>query len=399
MPTEKPYASFNNFPVIGRNGIVYVAYDTGYKYIWNNGYRIQNPSVKTIQDEFGNLKLPLETVTSITTVFNQATTQTTLADTDKAVFFPSTGNFFSISWSSVKTILNGIYERLINKQNSLAPDGTGVKYPTVDAVNAGLDTKQGNRIVVSSNTAAVIDGAYTLVATATFTDPTPQEGKGFSVLIRNGTATIGGTPYSTAGTTVWRIYHSGAWANYVNELALGFTPEDVANKATDFTTINNTLYPSVEAVSELVSLTTGTTCKITTGNQTTTSNIASNITGMVVALEANKRYRLFGQIRTGCNNTGGVRFASTLPIDANLGITLLGYTTSSTAFQFARITETATLVGQFNQINASSGFVYVFGEIETGATAGNFQMQFASFTNTQTSTIFQLGSWLNFTEL
>ena len=30
--------------------------------------------------------------------------------------------------------------------------------------------------------------------------------------------------------------------------ALGYTPENVANKSTDFTTVNNTLYPSVQAV-------------------------------------------------------------------------------------------------------------------------------------------------------
>ena len=35
---------------------------------------------------------------------------------------------------------------------------------------------------------------------------------------------------------------------------LGFTPEDVANKATDFTIINDTLYPSVEAVKEQLDL-------------------------------------------------------------------------------------------------------------------------------------------------
>jgi len=32
--------------------------------------------------------------------------------------------------------------------------------------------------------------------------------------------------------------------------ALGFTPENVANKATDFTTVNNTLYPSVQATND-----------------------------------------------------------------------------------------------------------------------------------------------------
>jgi len=86
------------------------------------------------------------------------------------------------------------------------------------ATTLQLADKQDKRIVISINTTAVIDGAYTLVANATFTDPTPQEGKGFSVLIRNGIATIGGTTYSTTGTIVWRVFHSGSWTNYVNEL-------------------------------------------------------------------------------------------------------------------------------------------------------------------------------------
>ncbi len=38
------------------------------------------------------------------------------------------------------------------------------------------------------------------------------------------------------------------------ESSLGFTPEDVSNKATDFTTINNTLYPSVQAVEDRIDL-------------------------------------------------------------------------------------------------------------------------------------------------
>ena len=36
--------------------------------------------------------------------------------------------------------------------------------------------------------------------------------------------------------------------------SLGFTPENVENKATDFTIINDTLYPSVEAVKEQLDL-------------------------------------------------------------------------------------------------------------------------------------------------
>ncbi len=122
------------------------------------------------------------------------------------------------------------------------------------ATTSQLADKQDKRIVVSSNTTAVVDGAYTLVATSTFTDPSPVEGKGFSVLIRNGTATIGGTTYSTAGTTVWRVFHSGAWANYVNQLGLGFTAENVANKTTDINGAAATYpdTPTVKAYADLL---------------------------------------------------------------------------------------------------------------------------------------------------
>lgn len=112
------------------------------------------------------------------------------------------------------------------------------------------------RVVVSTNTTAANDSDYTLVASATFTDPTPAEGKGYSVLVRNGTATIGGSTYNTVGQLIWRIYHSGAWATYqlttqtqlnAKQDSLGFTPEDVANKQTNLTA-SATKYPTVDAV-------------------------------------------------------------------------------------------------------------------------------------------------------
>jgi hypothetical protein len=69
--------------------------------------------------------------------------------------------------------------------------------------------------VVSTNQTAVNDGQYTNVANATYTDPSPVEGKGYWVLVRNGTATINSVGYSVAGTIVYRVFHSGAWATYI----------------------------------------------------------------------------------------------------------------------------------------------------------------------------------------
>ena len=83
-----------------------------------------------------------------------------------------------------------------------------------------LDEKlsKSRKQVVSSDHTAVLDEVYHNVASATYTDPTPVEGKGFKVLVINGTATVGGTAYATAGTIIIRRYHSGSWANYANVL-------------------------------------------------------------------------------------------------------------------------------------------------------------------------------------
>lgn len=75
-------------------------------------------------------------------------------------------------------------------------------------------TKKDVSVIVSTNQTASNDASYTVVANSIFTDPSPTEGKGYVVLVRNGTATIGGTGY-TAGYLVCRIFHSGAWLNTV----------------------------------------------------------------------------------------------------------------------------------------------------------------------------------------
>jgi hypothetical protein len=74
--------------------------------------------------------------------------------------------------------------------------------------------------VKSANFTAANGGDYITVVTLTVTDPSPSEGSAFRVLVRNGTATVGGTAYSVAGTVIERVFHSGAWANYAYSSAL-----------------------------------------------------------------------------------------------------------------------------------------------------------------------------------
>jgi hypothetical protein len=72
--------------------------------------------------------------------------------------------------------------------------------------------------VKSANFTAANDGLYVVTASATITDPSPTEGKGYTVIVRNGTATISGTGYDTAGSQIRRLFHSGSWSTYVDVL-------------------------------------------------------------------------------------------------------------------------------------------------------------------------------------
>jgi len=94
-------------------------------------------------------------------------------------------------------------------------------------------------IIVNANKTAENDSKYTVVANATFTDPTPAEGKGYTVFVRNGTATIGGVGY-TAGSLVYRVYHSGAWSStLINSSSTGTTPDYMLLRS-DYTLTNTT---------------------------------------------------------------------------------------------------------------------------------------------------------------
>jgi hypothetical protein len=81
-----------------------------------------------------------------------------------------------------------------------------------------LLTSTGLRIrprIVSSSITAELDGVYHGTAAATYTDPTPAEGRGYLVRVVNGTQTVGGTAYAAEGTVIMREYHSGSWRNRV----------------------------------------------------------------------------------------------------------------------------------------------------------------------------------------
>lgn len=226
-----------------------------------------------------------------------------------------------------------------------------------------------SRIVVSSSQTATNDSDYTLVASTTFTDPTPIEGKGYSVLIRNGTATIGALAYSTVGTLVWRLFHSGSWATYVltNQTQLDLKQDKPI-------TLN------------------------LSGDVTTSSNVSSAITGLVATLEANTNYIITGVLRSRCSGVGGVKYGMTLVSGGASTISAQGKGAVASGvipLEEYYFTQAGTLTATaLVRVAGGASDIYLNGNINVGATAGDIQFNFASGTNTQTSTIDQFGTWI-----
>lgn len=107
-------------------------------------------------------------------------------------------DIYIISDDTASVKVNGWYIRVLRK--------------SVNIVDFNSDPlKQDIVNVISSNTTAVNNQKYNIVANATFTDPSPIEGRGYEVFVRNGIATIGGVAYPV-GSYVFRTFHSGSWS-------------------------------------------------------------------------------------------------------------------------------------------------------------------------------------------
>jgi len=137
---------------------------------------------------------------------------------------------------------------------------------------------------------------------------------------------------------------------------------------------------------------------VPTGSPSTTSNLASDITGMTATLEANSKYYIFGTVvqETG---SGGIKFAMSLPSGAVGGLNGSGIGTSFTSIAYDGFNQSGALQTlAFQRISTGFGCT-LFGRIETGANAGTFQLRFASGTNGQTTTIYNVGTLLKIEKL
>lgn len=121
-------------------------------------------------------------------------------------------------------------------------------------------------------------------------------------------------------------------------------------------------------------------------NVTTTSATAVDITGLVTpTLPANSSWYFEIYLATTCTGAGGIRFGFTTPSGGSGFLYVEGIGTGVTSFQSGVSTGTLIATG-VTRVNGNAQ-ARLFGRISIGSTAGAVQIQFASGTAGQTSTI------------
>jgi hypothetical protein len=169
----------------------------------------------------GKQNIPIVASGSVTAVANGAYSVTGVATfTDPAGTVDGVGYLVRVTGGSSAAAIIG-----------------GVTYVTGETISRVYDSSLGAyRSTAVSSSPSVISGNWTarvnetihVTATATISDPaSPVQGRGFTVVVRNGTATVGGVAYATAGTIIRRIYHSGAYVNFVDRGATPATQAEV----------------------------------------------------------------------------------------------------------------------------------------------------------------------------
>jgi len=124
-------------------------------------------------------------------------------------------------------------------------------------------------------------------------------------------------------------------------------------------------------------------------NQTSASNVQGNVTNMSFAVGANETWSFEFNLQIGCSGAGGVKFQLTGPASGGPAVNAVAEGSGAGA---ATITSSALAAFSSASVGFSAsfaaGWVHITGVVVNGTTAGTVQLQFASGTNAQTSTIF-----------
>ena len=240
-----------------------------------------------------------------------------------------------------------------------------------------------NKALTTASVAASTDKNYVTDAQATVISNTSGTNSGNETTTTTGALINGATSKTTPVDADFIGLMDSAASNILKKLSW-------ANIKATLATYFDSLYSPIATARNLY---------ITTGDQSTSGTANVGITGLSITTVANKRYAFEGFFRVGCNSTGGLKFSVTAPAGSTLNVGFMGPATPNSSngiqqFINASGTQTAALANAISTL----GIIKIYGEVSTGATTGTIQVTFASAVNTQTSTVYQSGTNIVYTE-
>ncbi len=123
-------------------------------------------------------------------------------------------------------------------------------------------------------------------------------------------------------------------------------------------------------------------------NFTTTSTTLADVTGLSIAVDANKEYDVRVYLKTACDNTGGIGVSFNGPASSTVAGDWNGNRILTTSNSYAQGTYGTIYSGSAFNAYAGDGAMTFIGHISTGATAGTLTVRLKSVTAGQTSTVY-----------
>jgi hypothetical protein len=319
------------------------------------------------------------TAANVHTFVDSLTALSTPADNDRMIIVDNSVSLAKkITWANIKTTLTTYFDGLYTGKNTAitGEKKTKITYDSKGLVNSGADATTAD-IAASTNKNYVTDAQLTVIGNTSGTNSGNETTTTIGTLINGATSKTTPVDADQVGlmdSAASNILKKLSWANIKATLVTYF----------------DTLYSPIATARNLY---------ITTGDQTTSGTANVGITGLSITTVANKRYSFEGFFRVGCSSTGGLKFTVTAPSGSTLNVGFMGPATPNTSngiqqFINASGTQTAALANA----NSSLGIIKIYGEVSTGATTGTIQVGFASAVSGQTSTVFQNGTNIVYTE-
>ena len=170
-----------------------------------------------------------------------------------------------------------------------------------------------------------------------------------------------------------------------------YEPENVTNKSTNISLgSSNDLYPTQAAVKAYIDAAISrNTVKRKSITQASTLDTAVDVNDLFFNIAANESRYFEFRIRNACNNTGGIKYAITVPSGAMFNSVAEGTSAGITSRTSTLIFTSGSLsLALFNIVNSTGGWTKIWGYITNGPNAGIVQLQFAAGVAGQTVTVF-----------